>query len=234
MAKNLEIVNIAGKDVEVKKSKFALNASPVFISDYMSGKMAGFPSISTNNLDNEICKARRNMSGMVCNKCFAAGTASRYSDLSKNLSHNTEVLKDVLPLDVLPVFGNVRYVRFESFGDLFCVNQIINYFNICRVNPDVRFTLWTKNPGFIAAAIRAGHEKPENMKIIVSSPYIDKALDLEKVKRVFPFTDVVFTVYAPATIEKENININCGARDCMSCANCYRKNSNPVVNEKLK
>jgi hypothetical protein len=46
--------------------------------------------------------------------------------------------------------------------------------------------------------------------------------------------DKVFTVYDPAYIEAESIEINCGARNCFDCGLCYEKNGVEVINEKLK
>jgi hypothetical protein len=53
-------------------------------------------------------------------------------------------------------------------------------------------------------------------------------------KNPFPFVDKVFTVYDPDFIEAENIDINCGARNCFDCGLCYEKNGVAVINEKLK
>ena len=100
---------------------------------------------------------------------------------------------------------------------------------MCYKNPRVKFALWTKNPDFIAEAIADGYEKPQNLNIVLSSLFLNKER-----KNPFPFVDKVFTVYTPDHIEAENIDINCGARNCFDCGLCYEKNGVEVINEKLK
>ena len=49
-----------------RKSKFACNDSIVYVSDNMSGKMSGFPSISTSVALNPICQARAKDKNSIC------------------------------------------------------------------------------------------------------------------------------------------------------------------------
>ena len=226
-----------GKEYPARRSKFAMNYSPVIVSDNMSGKMSGIPSISTSVLENPICQKRRKQKDSICSKCFAASTAARYSSLAKNLSSNLELLTgEILPADVLPRFipELASIVRFESFGDLANVNQAINYLNIARVNPDVRFALWTKNIGILAKAVEMTG-KPENIRIIYSSPIVNKAIDVEKTQRTFPCIDAVFTVYDKKHVAANEIDINCGAKSCITCRNCYdRSDFYSDIREQLK
>lgn len=70
--------------------------------------------------------------------------------------------------------------------------------------------------------------KPENINIILSSPYMNTACDESK----WSFVDKTFTVY-----DKQHSNcvkINCGDRKCMECRICYTKNDILSVNETLK
>ena len=234
---NFTYQSITGIEYTMRRSKFAMNYSPVIISDNMSGKMHGIPSISTSVLENPICQKRREQKDSICSKCFAASTAKRYGSLAKNLSSNLELfIREVLPLDVLPRFipELANIVRFESFGDLANVNQAINYLNIARVNPGVRFALWTKNIGFLAKAVEIVG-KPENIRIIYSSPIVNQAIDAETTKRAFPCVDAVFTVYDKKYIAENNTEINCGAKSCITCRNCYdRPDFYSDIREQLK
>lgn len=220
---NLTYTSTTGIEYTMRRSKYAANYSPVIVSDNMSGKMAGIPSISTSVLENPICKKRREQKDSICSKCFAANTAGRYSSLAKNLKSNLELLTgEILPENVLPRFipelSNI--VRFESFGDLANINQAINYLNIAKVNPDVRFAIWTKNISFLAKAVEMVG-KPENIRIIYSSPIVNHAIDVEKTKRTYPGIDAVFTVYDKKYIAENNTEINCGGKSCITCRNCY-------------
>ena len=194
-----------------------------------SGKMAGMVSISTSVTTNERCQKNAQIEGSICQKCFAAKQMKMYKNMEKPMVENQRILtSSILDFDILPYINNL-YFRFESFGDLNNEIQVINYFNICKKNPNVKFALWTKNPDFIAKALEMGHTKPENLNIILSSLFINKER-----KNIFPFVDKVFTVYDTDFIDEFNININCGARNCFSCGLCYEKNDVNIINEKLK
>lgn len=194
-----------------------------------TAKMAGMASLSTSVCDNARCAKNAQVKGSICEKCFAAKQMKVFTSMEKPLHENTKILTgSILPVEILPIINRL-YFRFEAFGDLNNSIQVINYFNICKKNPGVNFALWTKNPDFIADAIAQGHEKPENLNIILSSLFINKER-----KHNYSFIDKVFTVYDEKTIENENININCGARSCINCLKCYTKNNETIINEKLK
>lgn len=197
-----------------------------------TGKMSGLQSLSTAVEINPLCIKRQAKKDSICAHCFAVALTNRYSALAEHLRRNAAILSaDVLPLSVLPLIPS-RYFRFESFGDLMSVNQVINYFNICRKNPDTLCALWTKNPHLIAKAIEAGHVKPENLQIVLSSPILNKPIKATK----WAFVDKVFTVYDKQAAKA--VNINCGARSCLGCGRCYRPNPDGAkiqfINELLK
>jgi len=194
-----------------------------------NGKMEGMASISTSVTTNERCAKNASIKGSICEKCFAAKQMKVFPSMEKPMIRNQEILTgSILPEENLPVI-NVLYFRFEAFGDLNNATQVINYFNICKKNPNVRFALWTKNPDYIAQAIKAGHEKPENLNIILSSLFIN----VER-KTKYDFVDKIFTVYDKPYIEENNVEINCGAKNCFTCGLCYNKNNVRIINEQLK
>lgn len=197
-----------------------------------TGKMAGLQSVSTSVVLNKSCQRRRAVPGSICSKCFAAAMMDRYTDLDNCMRSNHEILTgSVLPGSVLPLIPS-RYFRFEAFAEIANVIQVINYFNIARKNPDTLCAMWTKNPHIVAKAIEAGHEKPANLQIVLSSPLINKPIKATK----YAFIDKIFTVYDKQGAK--DVNINCGARSCLSCGRCYRPNPEGVkiqyVNELLK
>ena len=194
-----------------------------------NGKMAGMASISTSVCTNERCAKNAQIPGSVCAKCYAHKMMQMYANMEAPLVQNQKILtSSVLPMEKLPMI-NVLCFRFEAFGDLNNATQVINYFNMCKKNPQTKFALWTKNPDYIAKAIKAGHEKPENLNIILSSLFINKER-----KTKYDFVDKIFTVYDVDYINEHNIEINCGARNCFSCGLCYNKNDIRIINEKLK
>ena len=196
-----------------------------------TGKMEGMVSISTSVRENKNCQQRAKVAGSICEKCFADKMIDRYPALERCLKGNTEILTTKeIPVNEWPLL-NVAFFRFESFGDLNNKTQVVNYFNLCKRNKHVTFALWTKNPFFIYEAIKAGNEKPGNLIVIVSSPMINEVCDAYL--KAFPFIDKIFTVYDKQTAK--TVNINCGARHCLSCLRCYTKtDSVEYVNEILK
>ncbi len=225
MAKKKEYILLCEKLYLLKKSKYAIAKSPIHVSDSMSGKMDGIPSISTSCLCNKICIARQKNKKSICSKCFAVGTIRQYSSLGKALRSNFELLNSsVLDLGLLPRFkSTVEIVRIESFGDVASVTQAINYANICKVNPHVTFAWWSKNMGICKKAFdKVG--KPENVIMVESSPMMDV-----EVMPSNEYVDKTFTVFS-----HENPQINCGKRSCITCRRCYRKDTEKEIYELLK
>lgn len=226
---NPEFVEICGRSYLLKKSKYAANKSPVHISDSMSGKMSGIPSISTSCLANPICLKRMLDGDSICSHCFAETTLNRYKDTGKAMLNNTYLLTEsILPESMLPVFLNVLIVRIESFGDVANVTQAINYCNICRKNPLVTFAWWTKNVNIVSKAFDLVG-KPDNVILVESSPKVNK-----EIKPSSKYVDKTFTVFSKEYIIANNIDINCGSRCCATCRRCYSKDTEKAVFEQLK
>lgn len=126
-----------------------------------SGKMEGMQSLSTSCLCNEYCKNRSSNSELVCSHCYAQRQMKRYKNLNACLERNTEILTSrILKEAEIPMI-NASFFRFESFGDLINVTQVINYFNICKRNKHVHFALWTKNPWIIEEALETSEKKSQ-------------------------------------------------------------------------
>ena len=215
--------------MELYKSKFTVNESPVYVYDYMSGKMEGIPSISTSCLDNPICQARMRDGDSVCAKCIAAATLARYDKCHEHCLDNLHLLMSaVLDKSLLPRFANVCGVRIESFGDVGNVTHAINYANIAYENPRQTFAWWTKNANIVGAAFDIVG-KPSNVILIESSEKLN-----EEKKPSNKYVDKVFTVYEKAYIIEHGLDINCGGRKCLSCWRCYQKNTEDRIHEQLK
>lgn len=226
---NQEFTRKNGCKVPCYKSKYCVNASPVWVSDDMSGKMDGIPSVSTSCLVNPYCQARMKNGEMVCAHCFAETQQKQYSASREHSIANYELLNgEILPKELLPKFGNVQKVRIESFGDLGSITQAINYLHMVEVNPHVTFAWWTKNHNFVIKAIERVGKKPKNLVLVASSVKLNEAAKMPE------YFDKVFTVYDKKTIARDKIDINCGARSCVTCGRCYSKRTAADVREQLK
>lgn len=195
-----------------------------------NGKMEGFWSMSTSVILNEFCQKRKQCEECICSKCYAAAQLNRYKNQAQKQERAHKLLTEsVLPVEAWPKI-NVLKFRFEAFGDLATVEQVINYFNFCLANPRTTFSIWTKNPFLIEEAIKAGFSKPKNLIVIYSSPRINKFANPK-----YDFIDKIFTVYTADFAIENNININCGSRNCLECGRCYDlSNGEKFVNEMLK
>lgn len=203
----------------------------VSITTKMNGKMSGMQSLSTSCRSNTICQARSKDSNSICSKCYAQRQLKMYKNADECFTRNAGVLCNrVLNKSELPVL-NVGYFRLEAFSDLQNETQLINYFNLCRVNNNVKFGLWSKNDWIIENVINMGHKKPKNLSIVLSSPYLNKVANFNQ----YSWVDHVFTVYDKEYIEENDIDINCGAKSCITCLRCYKKYKKDFyINEKLK
>ena len=50
----------------------------------------------------------------------------------------------------------------------------------------------------------------------------------------YDFIDKIFTVYDKNYINARDVNINCGAKSCLTCHKCYVRSKTKYINEKLK
>lgn len=198
-----------------------------------TGKMEGINSIGTSCADNPFCIKRRENGDSVCSHCYAATYMKMRPALKERLKENAAILTTrMLENRELP-FINSHLFRFESFGDLYNETHLENYIQICLHNPFTQFGLWTKNIWILNDVFeKKGITKPRNMSIVVSSPLLNKQMELDREK--FWFVDHIFTVYDKKFIETNSICINCGAKSCLKCQLCYFKNTEFYINEKLK
>ena len=200
-------------------------------------KMEGITSINTPCHMNSQCKKNAQVEGSICQKCYAQRYLNMRKQLRTALESNYNLLTSgIIPLDQLPRF-NSMIVRFESFGDLNNTTQFINYLNICEVNPQTTFAIWSKNPHIISEVLNdMGYKKPNNLIIIISSLFLNTQWNYEALpySSKYWFIDKIFTVYSKKYINDNNVSINCGSKKCLECKLCYTKNSIKFINEILK
>ena len=213
-----------------------------------TGKMKNMFSISTSVLENPLCIARRasaekakengSKKEIICTKCFAVSQFKMQTSTAKKYARNTELLTSaVYPVEAFPIV-NACIFRIEAFGDVQNKTQALNYLHLIKRNPETMFTAWTKNPHIWDMAIKE-EGKPENLIMIYSDPVVNGTTQtpeafLSALRIGFPWIDKMFIVYRKTYANKNNVEINCGARSCNNCRRCYRKNTESIVTEILK
>lgn len=193
-------------------------------------KMAGICSISTSCKLNTICMERAKDKRSICAHCYAqklSGFRKTLRDkLEKNYDFYTTV--ELQPEDVPTL--NYRVFRLEAFGDLQNILQFQNYCTIASANKNTMFTLWTKNAHLIRLYIKQGGIIPDNLYIVISSPYVNKPYTIADLQQLdyISFVDAVFTIYDKDFAREHNVNINCMNR-CNECMKCYSLKHGEVV-----
>lgn len=206
----------------------------ITFSEKMTGKMSGMIAITTSCIDNPICRERAKNPDSICSKCYAERYLNIRPSVRKCYERNYNALTaDIIPVKDWPVL-NARAARIESFGDLANWIQAANYINLATANPGTVFGWWTKNPGYIATAIKKGYKIPKNAIIIYGNPYVDRFPSDSDILSRWPFVNKVFSVFSKDFADRENVTINCGSRNCLTCGRCYSKRTGFHVNEILK
>lgn len=208
--------------------------SMVQVTD-LSGKLEDFWSLSSSPVINEYCRVRAANPLLICHECFSLASMHYKKELKLALEYNSIVfstwLFDDAALATIPFPVVVGYGRIESHGDVRNVTHARNYIRFIRVHSWINFGVWSKNLAFYAKAFEL-ETKPGNMTFIASSPFYNRPMVIpEKFKW---FVDHVFTVYRKQYASENNITINCGARSCKGCLNCYKKDTVYYINEMLK
>lgn len=214
--------------------KVKINQNEVLNFTHHTGKMEGIPSISTNKYLNENCKKLMNSkdSNCICKYCFVDKVTNQYKDVEPCLTQNHNILTSrILEIQEIKalasVLANAQIFRFESFGDLNNVTQLINYNNIAKYYKRTRFALWSKHYSILFQFFKLGFKLSENITLVLSSPLINQELSNILVDRIKTYhkRTITFTV-----VNVKSDKVNCGGRKCIECRNCYdKKNPHDVI-----
>jgi len=116
---------------------------------------------------------------LICNYCYAKKNLETYR---KNCipcyqKNNNVLSSDIIKKDQLPKIDKEKYpyVRFNSYGELINMNHLINLINICKINPDIHFSLYTKRFNLVNNYFK-NHKKPKNLVLVYSNPNINNIL----------------------------------------------------------
>ena len=196
-----------------------------------NGKMSGMASISTACICNTHCLEHRNVEGSICQGCFAERSFRMYGDTFEEcFVRNYRILTSVeIPQELMPIL-NYSVFRIESFGDIENETQAKNYLNLINANPYVQFGWWTKNYPIVKRVFDK-YGKPKNLSLVYSSLMMNRPVSLANVGK---YADKIFTVYTKEFIKENNVDINCGGKQCITCQLCYRDNETFYIREKKK
>lgn len=227
MEKDLEIVKrIFDKGLENITHEDKLVLLTVYnVSYHETGKIEGIFSLDSTATNCSFCVKMREYAAkhpeknIICGKCYDFKQEGyKLSTLARhtlNMLIMESVSFTVEELATIPVYGLVRVNSSgDSSGNVFSGNMI----KFAIGHPQCKIAIWTKNTGsYIHACDEYG--KPENVTMIQSSIYVDKAT---KPARYF---DYVFTVYFDESKVKEALEngaCECNGKKCKDCGyKCY-------------
>ena len=177
-----------------------------------SGKMLGIPSLNTDTTSNKFCQGmyNSNKENLICRECYSMSmlTTFRKNCKPKFLNNSKYLSSKIHSREYLPICpSNVG--RFHSHGELINSNHLYNLINICLNQPMTTFTLWTKRKNIVTRVLK-NVDKPKNLILVYSNPYIDK-LGVKLPKHF----DKVFN-----NVSSRTSDVNCD-RKCLECMKCY-------------
>ena len=196
---------------------------------HLTGKMEKVRAISSYAGQNASCMAMMKNKDTVCSHCYAYKQVESgvYPNQRKCLERNGKALSSKL-LNIVPNLSKQEIFRFESHGDVINVTHARNYIRIAKANPTVQFAAWTKRFDIWNDAINK-EGKPANLKVVYSSPMVNKPLDI---RDKYPFVDTIFTVYEKGVEAPDQIPCQCGPGSCNRCRQCYTRDG--MVAETLR
>ena len=185
---------------------------------HTSGKIEGAHSCDSSAHGCRFCwlmrEAAKSNPDIICGECYDFQQEIDKSNVGPRHALNMLIMKMVEfeedELAILPING---ILRGNSAGDMDNAIQALNFLKIAETHPYVDSALWAKNTVAVGDAVEYYH-KPENLRLIQSSPIIGKPSTLA------PHFDNTFTVYRT---EAETLSaIANGANACngAKCADC--------------
>ena len=166
------------------------------------GKMSGMWSWgNTSPLANEFCMNKCSFT----KHCYAKRLVMVRPNVHKAYQRNAELLAKPLPESLLS-WAPLGSHRIQAFGELLNDAHWRNCVILATLNPQAKFTIWTKRLDIIEKSIWV---IPENLQVILSGDYLNNEL-----KSTF------YPTFLVSKEEPEIKHIKCIGK-CINCQYCY-------------
>ena len=119
--------------------------------------------------------------GTICSKCYAdRGFYAMYrATIEPAQMARLSSLDDPLWEDAMvTLIGADSHFRWHDSGDIQSVEHLHRIAQVCLRTPNTTHWLPTREPGFVAAYVQAGHPLPPNLIIRISATYPDQPVKL--------------------------------------------------------
>jgi len=161
-----------------------------------------------------------NVKGSTCSGCYALkGNYIRFPAVQKAMERRARSLvHDSWITAMVTLIKKHRWFRWHDSGDLQSVQHLKNIFEVCKLTPDTRHWLPTREARFINLMDPA--VVPKNLKIVLSDHMNDQATP----PSWWPYTSGVTTKHGTVTCPAAS-----QGNKCRSCRKCWDRNTKRVI-----
>ncbi len=169
----------------------------------------------------------RGVAGSICSKCYALKGRYVFSNVKKALYRRLESLSHPLWTDAMAFLINqaaVNVFRWHDSGDIQSLEHLERIADVCRMTPDVRHWLPTREYAIVTEYKTKHGAFPDNLNIRFSAYMIDGPLPMGAAERVGVTVSGVTSDPAKVTCPAYKQGGVCG-----SCRACWDKNLSVVL-----
>ena len=161
-----------------------------------------------------------NVPGSTCSGCYALkGNYIRFPAVQKAMERRARSLvHDSWITAMVTLIKKHRWFRWHDSGDLQSVQHLNNIFEVCKLTPDTRHWLPTREARFINLMDPA--VVPKNLKIVLSDHMNDQATP----PSWWPYTSGVTTKHGAVTCPSSS-----QGNKCRSCRKCWDRRTKRVI-----
>jgi len=161
-----------------------------------------------------------NVKGSTCSGCYALkGNYIRFPAVQKAMERRARSLvHDSWITAMVTLIKKHRWFRWHDSGDLQSVQHLKNIFEVCKLTPDTRHWLPTREARFINLMDPA--VVPKNLKIVLSDHMNDQATP----PSWWPYTSGVTTKHGTVTCPAAS-----QGNKCRSCRKCWDRRTKRVI-----
>ena len=161
-----------------------------------------------------------NVKGSTCSGCYALkGNYIRFPAVQKAMERRARSLvHDSWITAMVTLIKKHRWFRWHDSGDLQSVQHLKNIFEVCKLTPDTRHWLPTREARFIN--LMDPDVVPKNLKIVLS----DHMNNQRVTPTWWPYTSGVTTDHNQVSCPSSK-----QGNKCLDCRKCWDRNTKRVI-----
>jgi hypothetical protein len=157
--------------------------------------------------------------GSTCSGCYALKGRYRFPNVKEAMARRLAKLHDPRWIEAMVTLINKQPVfRWHDSGDLQSVQHLKNIFEVCKLTPDTRHWLPTREARFLN--LMDPDVVPKNLKIVLS----DHMNDQQTTPSWWPYTSGVTTDHNQVTCPAPK-----QGNKCLDCRKCWDRGTKRVI-----